>query len=148
MNNIVLFTLSFFVGIMVVIQGGVNARLGILLKNSLLATAIALSVGATLTIISIVISVRHFPNMHQLKEVPIYMWITGGTLSFLAVSLFYYIIPKVGISTTVTFGLAGQLIFAAVSAHFGWFNMPLEPLTAKKLLGLAIMVSGIILIKL
>jgi transporter family-2 protein len=47
----------------------------------------------------------------------------------------------------VTFGLTGQLIFAAVAGHFGWFNMPLEPFTIKKIAGLIVIISGVILIK-
>ncbi|NHE59677.1 DMT family transporter [Cyclobacterium plantarum] len=147
MNNQTLLLLSFLVGIMVVIQGGINSRLGILLNNSLLATSTALTMGASFTIITVLITVRQYPSMHQLREIPIYMWLTGGLLSFIAVTLFYYIIPKVGISKTVTFGLAGQLAFAAIAGHFGWFNMPLEPITIKKVAGLLLMITGVILIK-
>jgi len=147
MNNSILILLSFAVGIMVVIQGGVNARLGVLLNNSLLATSMALTMSASFTLIAVLTTVRQFPSMNELREVPMYMWITGGLLSFLAVTLFYYIIPKLGISTAVTFGLAGQLIFAAIAGHYGWFNMPLEPITMKKIAGLIMMISGVILIK-
>jgi transporter family-2 protein len=147
MNNPTLFLLSFLVGIMVVIQGGINARLGILLNNSLLATSTALTLGASFTLIAILTTVKEFPTMNQLREIPVYMWITGGVLSFLAVTLFYYIIPRVGISTAVTFGLAGQLVFAAIAGHFGWFNMPLEPITSKKIAGLTVMIASVILIK-
>lgn len=147
MNNLTLFLLSFLVGIMVVIQGGINARLGILLNNSLLATSAALTMGASLTLITVLITVRQFPSMHQVREIPLYLWVTGGVLSFFAVTLFYYIIPKIGISTAVTFGLSGQLIFAAIAGHFGWFNMPLEPITVKKIAGLLVMITGVILIK-
>lgn len=147
MNNQLLLLLSFLVGIMVVIQGGINSRLGILLNNSLLATSTALTMSASFTLIAVLFTVRQFPSLHQLKEIPVYMWVTGGLLSFLAVTLFYYIIPKVGISTAVTFGLAGQLVFAAIAGHFGWFNMPLEPITIKKLAGLFVMILGVILIK-
>ena len=147
MNNSTLLLLSFSIGVMVVIQGGINSRLGILLNNSLLATLIALTMAASFTLIAVLISVRQFPSMYQLREIPVYMWVSGGLLSFLAVTLFYYVIPKVGISTAVTFGLAGQLLFAAIAGHFGWFNMPLEPFTMKKIAGLFMMIAGVILIK-
>ncbi len=147
MNNTILLLLSFAVGVMVVIQGGINSRLGILLNNSLLATSTALTMGASFTMIAVLITVRQFPSMPEIKEVPVYMWISGGLLSFMAVTLFYYLIPRLGISTAVTFGLAGQIIFAAVAGHFGWFNMPLEPITVKKIIGLFVMITGVILIK-
>jgi transporter family-2 protein len=147
MNYSSLLALAVTVGIMVVIQGGINARLGVLLHNSLLATTIALSMGAMLTLLAVAFTVRQFPNMQQLRVIPAYMWFTGGLLSFLAVSLFYYLIPRIGIGTAVAFGLTGQLLFAAVAAHFGWFNLPVEPLTGKRIAGLLVMIGGLVIIK-
>jgi len=147
MNSSFLLMLSFSVGVLVVIQGSINARLGILLNNSLLATSIAMVMSAVLTIVAVFTTVRQLPALSRLQVVPAYMWFTGGLLSFIAVSLFYYIIPRVGIATAVTFGLSGQILFAAVAGHFGWFGMPVEPFTARKLIGVIIMITGIIIIK-
>ena len=147
MNNSSLLLLSFSVGILVVIQGGINARLGVLLNNSLLATSAALVMSASFTLIAVFMTVRELPSTDQLQTIPTYMWFTGGALSFLAVALFYYIIPRIGISTAVVFGLSGQIIFAAIAGHFGWFGMPLEPMTIKKIMGMLVMTMGIILIK-
>ncbi|MEP2025875.1 MAG: DMT family transporter [Reichenbachiella sp.] len=147
MSHLSLFILSFSVGIMVVIQGGINARLGVLLNNSLLATSTALVMSATFTLVAVFVTVRQLPSLEQLKGVPSYMWFTGGILSFIAVTLFYYIIPRIGISTAVTFGLAGQILFAAIAGHFGWFDMPIEPISLKKTIGIMVMILGVILIK-
>lgn len=147
MNNPTLILLSISVGIMVVIQGGINSRLGVLLDNSLLATSTALLMSAGFTSIAVLLTVRQFPSTDQLKMVPAYMWFTGGVLSFIAVSLFYYVIPRLGISTAVTFGLAGQIIFAAIAGHFGWFGMVLEPISIKRIVGIIIMITGVVLIK-
>ncbi|MCK0190434.1 DMT family transporter [Arenibacter sp. F20364] len=147
MNNSSLLLLSFSVGIMVVIQGGINARLGVLLNNTLLATSAALVMSASFTLLAVFMTVRELPSLDQLQLIPTYMWFTGGAISFLAVTLFYYIIPRIGISTAVIFGLSGQIIFAAIAGHFGWFGMPVEPITLKKVLGMMVMTLGIILIK-
>ncbi|TQO37073.1 transporter family-2 protein [Arenibacter algicola] len=147
MNNSSLLLLSFSVGILVVIQGGINARLGVLLNSSLLATSAALIMSASFTLIAVFMTVRELPSTDQIQSIPAYMWFTGGALSFLAVTLFYYIIPRIGISTAVVFGLSGQIIFAAIAGHFGWFGMPLEPITIKKIMGMLVMTLGIILIK-
>jgi transporter family-2 protein len=147
MNNSSLLLLSFSVGILVVIQGGINARLGVLLNSSLLATSAALVMSASFTLIAVFMTVRELPSTDQIQTIPTYMWFTGGALSFLAVTLFYYIIPRIGISTAVVFGLSGQIIFAAIAGHFGWFGMPLEPMTIKKIMGMLVLTMGIILIK-
>tara|TARA_R110000823_G_scaffold52037_3_gene129026 strand:- start:87 stop:431 length:345 start_codon:yes stop_codon:yes gene_type:complete len=113
----------------------------------LLATSAALIMSASFTLIAVFMTVRELPSTDQIQSIPAYMWFTGGALSFLAVTLFYYIIPRIGISTAVVFGLSGQIIFAAIAGHFGWFGMPLEPMTIKKIMGMLVMTLGIILIK-
>ena len=147
MNHPSLLLLSVAVGVMVVIQGGINSRLGVLLDNSLLATSVALVTGASLTLIAVFLSVRQLPQADQLKSIPSYLWFAGGVLSFLAVTLFYYLIPRLGISTAVTFGLTGQIIFAAIAAHYGWFGMPVEVISVRKILGIAVLIVGLMIIK-
>lgn len=147
MNNAALLILSFCVGILVVVQGSINARLGTLLNNSLLATSAAMIISACFTIIAVSATTKQLPSQSQLQAIPIYMWFTGGVLSFLAVSAFYYIIPRAGISSTVTFGLFGQILFAAIAGHYGWFSMPVEPISLKKLIGILVMIAGITIIK-
>ncbi|NNG09534.1 MAG: DMT family transporter [Arenibacter sp.] len=147
MNNASLFLLSFSVGILVVIQGGINAKLGVMLNNTLLATSAALVMSTSFTLLAVFLTIRELPSLHQIQTIPTYMWFTGGALSFLAVTLFYYIIPRIGIATAVIFGLSGQIIFAAIASHFGWFGMPVEPITIKKVMGMLVMVMGVLLIK-
>jgi len=68
--------------------------------------------------------------------------------SVAGISLYYYIIPKIGIAKMFTFGLSGQMIFVMVSGYFGWFDLPIEVFTYKKLIGLTLMLSGVALITL
>ena len=147
MNYASLLILSFIVGIMVVVQGGLNARLGTYLNNPLLATSAALTLSACFTIITVLVTVRQLPSIQQLKAIPSYLWFTGAVFSFIAVTLFYYLIPKLGISTAVSFGLCGQIVFSMIAANYGWFGLPVEPIALKKIIGTIAMIVGIFLIK-
>jgi transporter family-2 protein len=46
----------------------------------------------------------------------------------------------------IALGLCGQLVFSLVAGKFGWLNLPVEPITTKRLMGIAAMIIGIILI--
>ncbi|MEM8895279.1 MAG: DMT family transporter [Bacteroidota bacterium] len=148
MSYALLLLLAFMVGIMVVIQGGLNSRLGMHLESPLLATAAALSLSATFTVIAVLVTGRQLPSIQILKEIPFHLWFTGAVFSFIAVTLFYYLIPKLGISTAVSFGLCGQIIFSMIAANYGWFGLPVEPIALKKIIGVTAMITGIFLIKL
>ncbi|MEH0152983.1 DMT family transporter [Limibacter armeniacum] len=146
MNQITLSALAILGGIFLAAQGSFNSTLGILLKNPLLASVVAFFSSTVFAIAFVLLSVRSFPTWVDLKQIPIYLWFTGGLFSVLGISLYYYTIPKLGISTMISLGLFGQLAFSTIAGHFGWLNLPMEPITIKRGLGLMIMMTGIILI--
>lgn len=148
MNQFLLSCLAFIGGIFLAIQASLNANLGIILKKPILAS-VAQSVSSTVFAIAIVaLSLKTLPNSTTLKEVPVYLWFTGGLFSVIGISLYYYTIPKLGLSTMIAIGLSGQLIFSVVAGHFGWLNMPMEPISIKKIAGLVFILAGILFIKL
>ncbi|WP_298418307.1 DMT family transporter [uncultured Kordia sp.] len=146
MNNYGLLVLAFLGGVFLAMQGGLNAQLGILLKNPLLASFIAFCCSTVFAFMFVLINLKSFPTKVQLQEIPFYLWFTGGLFSVIGISLYYYTIPKLGISTMISIGLSGQLIFAVVAGNYGWLNLPLEPVTFKKIIGTIAMISGAILI--
>jgi len=142
----ILMFLSFVAGIALATQASLNAHLGQLLTNSLLATFIAFISSAFFTILGVLVYMREFPSMETVKAVPSYLWFTGGILSAFALATFYYLIPKIGILPLITFSLAGQLLFSVVAGHFGWFDLPVSTITLNKTLGVAAMLLAIYLI--
>ncbi|MBU2913578.1 DMT family transporter [Reichenbachiella agariperforans] len=146
MNQYTLSLLACVGGVFLAAQGGLNAHLGVLLKHPLLASVVAFLSSSIFAIVMVLCSVRTFPTVHQLKDVPVYLWCTGGFFSVVGISLYYYTIPKLGVSTMISFGLCGQLLFAVVAGHFGWLNLPVEPMTLQRIAGVLAMIGGIFLI--
>lgn len=138
--------LSFFAGIAIALQANMNSQLGVLLTSSLLATFIALLSSAIFTSIAMAFLVKDFPSINVLKSVPIYLYFCGGLLSAFALASFYYVIPKIGILSMISFGLTGQLIYSVVSSHFGLFDLPVSSINISKILGVIAMLIGIFLI--
>lgn len=147
MENLQLMGIAFGVGILIVIQGSLNAQLGVRLDNALLASTINLIVSGVLAVVILLIASRNLLPLSKVQSIPKYLLFVGGTLSFLAITSFYYVIPKIGIATTVAFGLSDQLIFAGVASHYGWFGLQVEPITLKRIAGIALMIFSVQLIK-
>lgn len=145
MNKIIISILAFTGGIALAAQSGLNTQLGVGLKNPLLASLIAFFTSTLFALILVFIVIRDLPTISQIKGIPIYLWFTGGLLSVIGIGLYLYTIPKLGISTMISIGLCGQLIFAAIAGHLGWMNLPVEPLTLKKTIGISAMISGILI---
>jgi len=148
MNQFILSLLAFIGGVFLAIQGGFNAQLGVLLKNPFLATLTAFLSSSIFALLFVLFSVRTPPTIAQIKDIPFHLWFTGGLFSVIGISLYYYTIPKLGISTIISFGLCGQLIFVIIAGNFGWFNLPVEPISLKRTIGVISMIVGILLINL
>lgn len=145
MNQVYLSMLALLGGVLLAVQGGLNAHLGVLLHHPLLASVVAFVSSSVFAVLVALIVVRDLPNAVYLKSIPYYLWFAGGLFSMLGISLYYYTIPKLGVSTMISFGLCGQLVFAAIAGHFGWLNLPSEPFTIQRGFGLFAMIAGILL---
>lgn len=146
MNQFHLSALAFLGGVFLAIQGGYNARLGVLLKNPLLASVLAFFFSTVFALILAAISLKKLPDREIIRHIPFYLWFTGGLFSVFGISLYYYTIPRLGVSTMISLGLCGQLLFAVIAGHFGWLQLPTEPITIKRMLGIVSMIAGILLI--
>ena len=138
-------TLSVLAGAAITLQAAMNARLGVHLKNPLLATAIAFLLAGFFTVLFMLASTRQFPVAADVKTIPMYLWF-GGILSAFGVGTYYYLIPKMGVGSVMTYALSGQLFLAVIAGHFGWFDQPSHPITLRVFIGMAAMVLGIVLI--
>jgi len=146
MNQHYHITLAFMGGVFLAVQGGLNAQLGVQLKNPLLASLVAFCFSALFSFLIVVVSLKEIPQFNILVGIPKYLWFTGALFSVLGICLYYYTIPKLGIATMISFGLFGQLIFSAIAGHFGWFGFSQEPFGVKRALGFLAMCIGIFMV--
>lgn len=138
--------LALLAGAAIAIQAAFNAQLGVLLDNSLLGTSVAFLIAFVCTVTLTLFSTQHYPAIHHIKAVPLQFWFVGGALSALGVSLFYYLIPKMGLGPMMSFALSGQILVATLASHYSWFNLPANPINSLKLVGVAALVVGLFFI--
>lgn len=146
MKTIILQLLAFSGGVFLAIQAGFNTQLSGFLKQPILAAISTSFFSVAFASAFVIITGKQIPNLNEARLIPWYLWGIGGLFSVLGISLYFYTIPKLGISKMIAMGLCGQLLFSLVAGNFGWLNLPIEPITIKKLLGTIAMILGIILI--
>ena len=146
MKSILVYTLAFTGGVFLAVQAGFNSQLGSILKQPIIAV---ISTSITSVVFGLLILLVISKGNIQLQifgEVPWFLWFIGGLFSMIGITLYFYTIPKLGISKMIALGLCGQLIFSLIAGKFGWLNLSVEPLTTKRLIGAFAMIVGIILI--
>lgn len=145
MDKGIYFLLAVLGGVSLAMQGGLNAQLSLHLKSSVLASLVAFVFSTFFALLLVLVFTKSSMDFSLYKKVPAYLWFSGAFFSVIGICLYYYTIPKLGISTMISLGLFGQLLFATVAGHFGWFGLPNEPLVTKRVLGILAMALGIFL---
>ncbi|MBO0931964.1 DMT family transporter [Fibrella aquatilis] len=146
MNQLTLAALAFVGGICLAVQGGLNAQLGVILKNPLMAAVVAFLSSGVIACVVVAFSAKTYPTVQQLKDVPYYLWFSGGLLSVVGAGLYYFTMPKLGISSMIALGLGGQIMFSVIAGHFGLFNLPVQPIDVKRVAGVLAILLGLFLV--
>ena len=76
---------------------------------------------------------------------PPWLWL-GGVMSAAIVYALALGPPRIGTTTTVALVIAGNLVMAAVIDAYGWFGSERIPLSAARVLGIALLALGAALV--
>ena len=137
--------LALCAGAAIAVQAGMNAQLGVLLKSPLLSAAVAFVVACVCVLIVVIITARELPSLSNVQTVPVHLWFSGAISAF-GVASFYFLIPRMGVGSTMSYALTGQLLVAILASHFGWFDLPVKSINLNKCIGVFAMITGILLI--
>lgn len=135
MNYIV----SVFAGALLALMISLNGTVGETAGNY--TSSVIIHVIGLIGIIIILIATKS--KFKNLKSIPFYMY-TGGLIGVLTVIFSNASFSKLGVSLTVSLCLLGQLTTSIIVDHFGYFNLPVNKFNKKKIIGLAIIILGIV----
>jgi bacterial/archaeal transporter family-2 protein len=139
--------LALIAGACVPFQTGGNTTLTRSLGNGLYASLVVFIIGGLTMAGVIAIQRRALPSVEQMQSAPIYAWSLGGILGAAYIFLLIFLAPKLGIAATTGFVVAGQLMTAILFDHFGFMGFNVHALNWQRLLGIALLLSGLFFIK-
>lgn len=128
----------------------VGAMLSIYLPmNSMVSRHIGSAITANITffLMALVTSIALFTiwgdqsTLSRLKTVPLYLYLTGFVSAFIVLAT-TYLIPHIGVRRFFILTISGQILTAMIVSHYGLLATPTDPLSAKKIVGAALVVLG------
>jgi len=132
---------SVLAGVMVSMQGIFNARLsdkiGFWHTNTFVH-------GSGFVVAFIIMLLFENLNFSPLKEVQPY-YLLGGAMGVVIIFSVINGISSIGASYTITLMIVTQIVFTAGINYFGYFGEPIIMLSLRKVVGLALMLSGLVL---
>lgn len=137
--------LAFLVGSGLVIQVGMNATLGRLLGGALYGTLANFAVGFVALLGFFWLSRLPLPSREALATVPLWAWF-GGLLGAAYVGVATFAGPRLGALLLLALTVGGQMLASVIVDHFGLLGFPQHPVSATRLLGIALLLAGIWLV--
>jgi len=134
---------GFLAGVAYTLQGAVNAQLRAAVQNPIWATFLSFLVG-TLTLGILVLATR----AQVPARLPSRPWVwSGGLLGVFHVGAALLLVPRIGAGTMIGVYVAGQMTAALLLDQFGLLGVPLQATTVARLVGAAMVVGGVLLLR-
>lgn len=131
-------------GSMLAIQPPTNAYLARASGSVLLAAFLSFAVGTVALLILTLAADR--PALAPLRDVPWYAWV-GGLYGAFFVAVSTYAAPRLGIASMITLAVAGQMVAALIIDHYGALGLDRTPMTPGRLMGVALVIGGVLLVR-
>lgn len=132
-------------GMFTALQAPTNAMLAKQMNSPVNAALISFAVG-TLVLSVAALALRIQPDWTGVRALPWYAWL-GGAYGAVFVVAAAYSAPRLGVASTITLMIAGQLAASTVVDHFGGFGIEPRPINLVRALGVALVFIGVVLVR-
>ncbi|WEK58229.1 MAG: DMT family transporter [Candidatus Brevundimonas phytovorans] len=127
------------------LQGPTNARLVTAVGSPLNAAFISFAVG-TVALGLLALAMQTRPDVGAMKALPWWAWM-GGFYGCAFVISAAWGVPRLGVATTITLMVAGQLALSLILDHFGALGVARQPLSLGRIAGVALVIGGVVLVR-
>jgi bacterial/archaeal transporter family-2 protein len=138
------FAFALAAGSMLPLQAGVNAILARWVGGAVPAALVSFAVGTAALLAVALVFAR--PGVERAGDAPAWVWI-GGFLGAFYVAGAIVTAPRLGAVLFLAVLLAGQFLSSLVVDHFGWIGFEEHPITPGRLVGVALLAAGVLLIR-
>jgi transporter family-2 protein len=138
--------LALLTGAGVAVQSLINARLRVVLGGPFWAAIGQFIVGLLLLLVLAVATRQPAPTFGDVPRAPWWVW-TGGGFGAVFIITTIVLTPRMGTALTLASVTVGQLLMALVLDHNGWLGGPVIRLSSMRLLGAAMLLGGILLMR-
>ena len=141
----VIIALAALCGVAMALQAPTNAIIARPLGSSVWAAVVSFAVGLV-GLLAFALIERARPGFAGVRGLPWYAWL-GGLYGAFVVAVSAYAAPRIGVATLSVAVVAGQLMAAVLLDHLGALGLERHPASPLRLIGLALVVGGAVLVR-
>jgi transporter family-2 protein len=144
--EILLVVLALAVGAGLPVQAGVNAMMARHAGRPEWAALVNFAVGLVALAAWLLATRAPLPSPSALARAPAWAW-SGGIMGAFYVSAVVLLAPRLGVAVTLGLSVAGQMIGALVLDHYGLLGLASRPVGPQRVVGAALLVVAVLLIR-
>jgi bacterial/archaeal transporter family-2 protein len=138
--------LAIAAGISIVIQQTLNANLRSALNSAAWSGFISYAVGLACMGLLALAFRDPVPAAGVAARIP-YWALSGGVFGAIFIGLGIFLVPQLGAATFLALLVTGQMLGSIAFDHFGWLGLTQRPIDAPRLIGVALLIGGVVLIR-
>ena len=146
MQNFFLYVLALGAGVSVATQQVLNGSLRTSLNSPAWAGLISYAGGLITMIVAVIALGERVPSGQAIANVPWWAW-SGGVFGGAFILLAIMLLPSLGAATLFALVIAGQVLAAVTLDHFGALGLTPHPISTARLMGAALLIAGVVLIR-
>ncbi|CAM5343852.1 hypothetical protein AFEL58S_01128 [Afipia felis] len=133
-------------GVAVITQQVFNANLRGALDSAAWAGVVSYVVGLACMVAFVLVVRDPIPSLATMRGLPWYLW-TGGALGGFFIVMAIFLVPKLGAASFIALFVVGQMLASLAFDHFGAFGLEKQAASPARLLGAALLIAGVVLIR-
>lgn len=133
-------------GFGIVVQQVFNATLRHALGSASWSGLVSYAVGLLCMICLVLVLRDPIPSAGLAARVPWWAW-TGGVFGAIFIGSAIVLVPHLGAVAFIALLVAGQMLASLAFDHFGWLGLAQRPLDLPRVVGVALLVGGVVLIR-
>lgn len=143
--NAPLYILALVGGVGIALQVGMNGAMRQATGSAAFAALTSFTVGLIALAAFLTFTRAGLPSRMLVSSAPAWAWM-GGLRGAFYVANVTMIAPRIGAAAMLAFTMLGQLIASLVLDHYGWLGFAQHALSAQRLIGAGLLLSGAVLI--
>lgn len=146
LNVVLLSILGVLAGASVAIQQVLNANLRTALNSGAWSGFVSYFIGVACMALLAVALRDPVPSVAMAGRIP--WWAYGGGLfGAIFIALAIFLVPQLGAATFIVLLVTGQMVASVTFDNFGWLGLAQRPIDLPRLMGIALLIGGCVLIR-
>jgi transporter family-2 protein len=146
LKSLLPFLLAVAAGVSIVIQQVLNANLRGALNSAAWSGFTSYVVGVACMALLVIALHDPMPSATLTGRVPWWAW-SGGLFGAIFIGLAILLVPQLGAATFLALVVAGQMLASVTFDHFGLLGLAQRSFDLTRLIGVALLIGGVVLIR-